>query len=105
MLHDRGGRRHRVRPARSRYSDALRGRAVSTCTIGHDAANVGDPEVVVVSTAIPETNPEYALAAGAEIAVWPRARMLAELAGDRRTLAVAGTHGKTSTSSMVLAAH
>jgi UDP-N-acetylmuramate--alanine ligase len=69
--------------------------------IGHDAQNLGDPEVVVVSSAIPESNPEFAEAIARGIPVWPRARMLASLAGDHTSVAVAGTHGKTTTSSMI----
>jgi UDP-N-acetylmuramate--alanine ligase len=87
----------------SRYAAALRDAGV-TVHIGHDAANLGDPEVVVVSSAIPESNPELAEARRRGIPVWQRARMLAELAGSQRTIAVAGTHGKTSTSSMAAAA-
>ena len=85
---------------RSRYSDALSAAGIGV-TIGHDAANVGDPDVVVVSSAISPANPEYAAAVERGLPIWQRARMLAELAGDRRTLAVAGTHGKTTTSTML----
>ncbi len=103
VLHDRGlvvtGSDLRA----SRYSAALQSAGMAI-HIGHDAANVGDPEVVVVSTAIPATNPELVEARRREIPVWPRARMLAELAGERLTVAVAGTHGKTTTSSMAAAA-
>lgn len=84
----------------SRYSRALAREGVAIA-IGHDARNLGDPEVVVVSTAIPERNPELAEARSRGLDVWPRAKMLAALAGERKTVAVAGTHGKTSTSSMV----
>lgn len=84
----------------SRYSRALQAAGVRV-SIGHDAGNVGDPDVVVVSTAIPRRNPELAAALERGIEVWPRAKMLAHLAGGRDTIAVAGTHGKTSTSSMV----
>ncbi|MDO8963303.1 MAG: UDP-N-acetylmuramate--L-alanine ligase [Coriobacteriia bacterium] len=87
----------------SRYAAALREDGV-TVHIGHDAANLGNPEVVVVSTAIPETNPELVEARSRGLEVWPRARMLAALAGDLKTVAVAGTHGKTTTSSMATAA-
>jgi UDP-N-acetylmuramate--alanine ligase len=87
----------------SRYASALAAAGVMV-HVGHAAENVGDPEVVVVSTAIPESNPELAEARSRGIEIWQRARMLAELAGDRRTVAVAGTHGKTSTSSMAAAA-
>lgn len=84
----------------SRYSRALE-RAGVRVSIGHDAGNLGDPEVVVVSSAIPERNAELVEARSRGIDVWPRAKMLAALAGERKTIAVAGTHGKTSTSSMI----
>jgi len=103
VLHDRGVVITGSDLRSSRYSTALQN-AGMTVHIGHDAANVGDPEVVVVSTAIPDTNPELVEARRRDIPVWPRARMLAELAGERLTVAVAGTHGKTTTSSMAAAA-
>jgi len=84
----------------SRYSRAL-ARAGVRVSIGHAADNLGDPEIVVISSAIPEHNPELMEARRRNIPVWPRAEMLAHLAGERQTVAVAGTHGKTSTSSMV----
>lgn len=84
----------------SRYSKALVDAGVDV-RVGHEAANLGDPQVVVVSTAIPEKNPELVEARSRGLEIWPRARMLAHLAGERRTIAVAGTHGKTTTSSMV----
>jgi UDP-N-acetylmuramate--alanine ligase len=103
VLHERGRSVTGSDMRESRYSSALSAMGV-TVHIGHDAANLGDPEVVVVSTAIPDTNPELVEARRRGLTVWPRARMLAELAGDRLTVAVAGTHGKTSTSSMAAAA-
>jgi len=84
----------------SRYSRALEAAGV-TVAIGHAAENLGDPQIVVVSSAIPETNPELAEARRRGLPVWQRAKMLAHLAGERETIAVAGTHGKTSTSSMI----
>ena len=84
----------------SRYTHALV-RAGIDVAIGHDAANLGTPEVVVVSSAIPEGNPELTEAHRRGLPVWQRAQMLAHLAEDRKTVAVAGTHGKTTTSSMV----
>jgi UDP-N-acetylmuramate--alanine ligase len=84
----------------SRYSRALTAAGVPVA-IGHAAANLGDPEIVVVSSAIPESNPELTEARRRGIPVWPRAQMLAHLAGERKTIAVAGTHGKTTTSSMI----
>lgn len=72
-----------------------------TIYVGHAKEQLGNPDVVVVSTAIPETNVELSSAREREIEVWPRAQMLAYLAGDSKTIAIAGTHGKTSTSSML----
>ena len=69
----------------------------------HNATNIDDPtiEVVVVSTAIPKSNPEYIAAQARGIPIWSRARMLAYLGEGFLTLAVAGTHGKTTTSSLL----
>jgi len=100
VLHERGVPVTGSDLKESRYTTALREMGVPV-VIGHDAANLGTPEVAVVSTAIPETNPEFAEARQRGIDVWPRARMLAHLAEGRTTIAVAGTHGKTTTSSMV----
>ena len=71
--------------------------------VGHDATTIDevDPDVVVISSAIPETNPELVRARELGVEVWPRAKMLAALGSGRQTIAVAGTHGKTTTSSMV----
>jgi UDP-N-acetylmuramate--alanine ligase len=69
--------------------------------VGHHPHQVGTPDVVVVSTAIPERNPELVEARGRGIRVLARAQVLAALAEGRRTLAVAGTHGKTTTTSML----
>ena len=92
-------------------SDLHEGRAVAALRalgvevhVGHDAAHVADSDVVVISTAVPEDNPEVRSARERGIPVVPRARMLADtLAGDRSVL-VAGTHGKTTTTSMVVVA-
>lgn len=73
----------------------------ATVFIGHAEANVGDANVVVKSTAIGEDNPEVRAARARKIAVIPRAEMLAELMRLRYGLAVAGTHGKTTTTSLV----
>ncbi len=69
----------------------------------HDAANVRGAHVVVRSSAIPASNPELVGALARNIPVISRAEMLAELARLKRTVAVAGTHGKTTTTSMVTA--
>ena len=68
---------------------------------GHQAGHVGDAEVVVVSSAVKRTNPEVAEATRRGIPVIPRAEMLAELMRLRYGIAIAGAHGKTTTTSMV----
>jgi UDP-N-acetylmuramate--alanine ligase len=68
---------------------------------GHAAANVGDADVVVVSSAIRRTNPEIVEAGRRGIPVIPRAEMLAELMRLHFAIAVAGSHGKTTTTSMI----
>jgi UDP-N-acetylmuramate--alanine ligase len=69
--------------------------------LGHDAAHIEGADVVVVSTAINRSNPEVAAALDARIPVVPRAEMLGELMRFRYAIAVAGTHGKTTTTSLV----
>ena len=71
---------------------------------GHDASSVAPAEVVVVSTAIPGDDPEVAAARADGIPVLRRADALAAIAAQRRTVAVSGTHGKTTTSAMLAAA-
>ena len=68
---------------------------------GHDRAHVGDADVVVISSAVRPTNPEVREAAARQIPVIPRAEMLAELMRLRFAIAVAGAHGKTTTTSMI----
>src|SRR5579872_6415445 len=68
---------------------------------GHDGANVGDADVVVISSAVRPTNPEVREASRRQIPVIPRAEMLAELMRLRYAIAVAGSHGKTTTTSMI----
>ena len=68
---------------------------------GHDAGHVGNANVVVVSSAVPRDNPEVLAALAARIPVVQRAEMLAELMRFRIGVAVAGTHGKTTTTSLV----
>ena len=72
-------------------------------TIGHSADNLGDAAVGVCSTAIKEANPEVQAAAERRLPRVRRAEMLAELMRMQKTVAVAGTHGKTTTTSMVAA--
>ena len=71
------------------------------CSVGHRAENLGEAEVVVVSTAIQRTNPELLSARERRLPVVRRAEMLAELMRLKTCVAVAGTHGKTTTTSLV----
>ena len=72
-------------------------------SIGHSAENLGDAAVVVCSTAIKDGNPEIQAAAERRLPRVRRAEMLAELMRMQKTVAVAGTHGKTTTTSMIAA--
>jgi UDP-N-acetylmuramate--alanine ligase len=83
----------------SPYTRRLRGVGVEI-HIGHAAGQVGDAEQVVISTAIPPTNPELLEARRRSIPVVPRAAALARILEGGRSVAVAGTHGKTTTTSM-----
>lgn len=86
----------------SRYTKQLREVGIKIF-IGQSANNILEvsPDVVVVSTAILENNPELIQAKESGIVIWHRAKMLAALGKGKKTLAVAGTHGKTTTSSML----
>ena len=85
---------------RSAVTDRLGSLGV-TVTAGHAAANVGEADVVVYSSAVRPDNPEVVEARARRIPVIPRAEMLAELMRLRFGIAVAGAHGKTSTTSMI----
>ncbi len=85
---------------RSPVTDRLESLGV-TVTAGHAAANVGGADVVVYSSAVRTDNPEVVEARARRIPVIPRAEMLAELMRLRFGIAVAGAHGKTSTTSMI----
>jgi UDP-N-acetylmuramate--alanine ligase len=84
----------------SPYTRRLREAGVEV-HIGHAPGQVGDAEQVVISTAIPSTNPELLEARRRSIPVVPRAAALARILEGGRSLAVAGTHGKTTTTSMI----
>ena len=73
----------------------------ATVFIGHSADNIHDADAVVVSSAVDETNPEVAAAREQLMPVVQRAEMLAELMRFRYSIAVAGTHGKTTTTSLI----
>ena len=85
---------------RSAVTDRLASLGIGV-TLGHRAAAVGDSDVVVVSSAVKPANPEVIEAMRRQIPVIPRAEMLAELMRLRFSIAVAGAHGKTTTTSMV----
>ena len=70
-------------------------------SIGHRPSNVDGADVLVVSSAINEANPEIKAAREQRIPIVPRAEMLAELMRYRFSIAVAGTHGKTTTTSLI----
>jgi len=69
--------------------------------IGHDAEHIGDADAVVVSTAVRSDNPEVLAARRKRVPIVPRAVMLAELMRLKQGIAIAGTHGKTTTTSLV----
>ena len=72
--------------------------------IGHDQAHLGNPDTVVVTSALWPTNPEYLLAKERGIPVIHRSQALAKLASSKRLIAVAGAHGKTTSTGMVITA-
>ncbi|MBB6577145.1 UDP-N-acetylmuramate--alanine ligase [Comamonas odontotermitis] len=72
-----------------------------TTFVGHDAAHIANAQAVVTSTAVQADNPEVLAARARNIPVVPRAQMLAELMRLRKGIAIAGTHGKTTTTSLV----
>ncbi len=72
--------------------------------IGHRASNITDPDVVVISSAVKAGNPELEAAEKKGIKIVPRALMLAKLASSKKTVTVSGSHGKTSTTSMLASA-
>ncbi|WP_317201258.1 UDP-N-acetylmuramate--L-alanine ligase [Janthinobacterium sp.] len=73
----------------------------ATVTLGHAAENLGAADAVVTSGAVPQDNPEVLAARGRKIPLVPRAVMLGELMRLKRGIAIAGTHGKTTTTSLV----
>ena len=80
------------------------GRLGAKIFIGHAAGHLGQADVVVVSSAVNRSNPEVAAALANRVPVVPRAEMLGELMRFRYSVAVAGTHGKTTTTSLVASA-
>ncbi|RYZ12340.1 MAG: UDP-N-acetylmuramate--L-alanine ligase [Comamonadaceae bacterium] len=80
----------------------LQGIGIATC-VGHAASNIDGADAVVTSTAVQADNPEVLAAREKKIPVVPRAMMLAELMRLKQGIAIAGTHGKTTTTSLVAA--
>ena len=87
--------------ADSSYMERLREAGLHP-TVGHDAANLPRDATVVVSTAIAVDNPELALARERGLEVLHRGELLAQLCAEKRLIAVAGTHGKTTTTAMLV---
>lgn len=102
VLHERGCKVTGSDLKASRYVRELENAGIHVY-VGHHADTIDkeNPDVVVVSSAIPETNPELVHARQLSIPVWRRAQMLSALSDGAKTIAVAGTHGKTTTSSMI----
>jgi UDP-N-acetylmuramate--alanine ligase len=100
VLHNLGHRVQGSDQADSANVQRLRDKGIEVF-VGHKAENLGDAEVVVVSTAIKKSNPELAAAREKLLPVVRRAEMLAELMRFRNAIAIGGTHGKTTTTSLV----
>jgi UDP-N-acetylmuramate--alanine ligase len=90
--------------AASPYLERLRAEGVLTASLGHAAVNVprGENVEVVYSSAVAPENPEREAARARGLREYPRAELLGELSALKRTIAVAGTHGKTTTSAMLV---
>lgn len=97
------GRGYRVSGSDMQAGDqtAALAEAGVTVSIGHDAANVADADLLVVSSAVPPTNPEWAAANERGLPVLKRADLLGQLMRGSIGIAVAGTHGKTTTTGMI----
>jgi UDP-N-acetylmuramate--alanine ligase len=102
VMHDLGYKVQGSDRAESYVTEGLRARGIPVM-IGQSEENLGDAAVVVCSTAIRDDNPEVRAAAERRIPRVKRAEMLAELMRMQSTIAVAGTHGKTTTTSMIAA--
>ncbi len=102
VMHNLGYRVQGSDIAEGYVVEGLRARGIAVM-IGHRAENLGEAAVVVTSTAVKRDNPEVAAALESRVPVVRRAEMLAELMRLKSTVAVAGTHGKTTTTSMIAA--
>ncbi|MFC4625416.1 UDP-N-acetylmuramate--L-alanine ligase [Daeguia caeni] len=102
VLHNLGYKVQGSDQADSANVQRLRAKGIEVF-VGHKAENIGDAEVVVVSTAIKKNNPELVAAREKLLPIVRRAEMLAELMRFRHAVAIGGTHGKTTTTSLVAA--
>ncbi|MEM1364493.1 MAG: UDP-N-acetylmuramate--L-alanine ligase [Pseudomonadota bacterium] len=100
VLHNLGYKVQGSDMAESANVERLRAKGIPVA-VGQTAENIGDAEVIVISTAIKQNNPELIEARERNLPIVRRAEMLAELMRFRRAVAVGGTHGKTTTTSMV----
>jgi UDP-N-acetylmuramate--alanine ligase len=100
VLHNLGYRVQGSDQADGANVQRLRDKGIA-CFVGHAAENLGDSEVVVVSTAVKKSNPELKAAREKLLPIVRRAEMLAELMRFRQAIAIGGTHGKTTTTSLV----
>jgi len=102
VLHARGHRVSGSDLVGSGVTQRLASLGMRIC-LGHDAANLGDAQVLVTSTAVQPDNPELLAARVKGLPIWGRAQMLAELMQGQFSIAVTGTHGKTTTTALVSA--
>lgn len=102
ILHNLGYRVQGSDIAEGYNTERLRALGI-TVKIGHTETNVKDASVVVISSAVKPSNPEVIAARGARIPVVKRAEMLAEIMRFKMSVAIAGTHGKTTTTSLMAA--
>ena len=100
LLATRGHDVHGSDLKRSPVIDRLNALGVPV-VIGHDPGNIGDADMVVASSAIPYNNPELAAARTNGIQIFSRAEMLYSIFQDKQVISVSGTHGKTTTTSML----
>lgn len=99
-LHDRGIRVSGSDIAESDRVISLRQLGIDIA-VGHNESNLGDADLVVHTTAVRPENPELSEARARRIPIWHRSQLLADFLGGKRGLAIAGTHGKTTTTAMV----
>lgn len=100
IIHQRGGKVTGSDQASSPTVARLQALGIPI-TVGHDAANLGDAQAIVTSTAVTMDNPEVAAAVARGLTLYHRSEVLAQLMAAHRSVAVCGTHGKTTTTGMM----